>query len=223
MSTKPSKREILRKKRQAEKRRKTIIITVVAIGAIFLISLAAFVPNLIGGRSAVKESQGFSVGDPDAPVSVVNFSSFSCGFCENFSKTVEPGFIKDYVDTGRVYYRYVNLAFSSDEGTQNAAKAAYCAAEQNRFFDYRSYLYSAARVQDGFSTGNLISMASSAGLEQDTFSTCLLEDNTYQDAIAADLSLAQSVGVTGTPSFLVNGQLVFSNDLIPLVESLLNQ
>ena len=223
MSTNTSKRVVLRKKRIEQKRRKTLKTLLIAFGAVLLISLAAFIPNLLRSQSAVTGGEGFAIGDPDAPISVVNFSSFSCPFCESFSKTIEPDLINNFVDTGDVYYRYMNLAFSNDEGTQNAGIAAYCAADQNLFFQYRPYLYSAAREQNGFSISNLISMANSAGIETERFEVCLVENNDFRDALVADLRFAQSVGVTGTPSFLVNDQLVFSNELFPLLESLINE
>ena len=222
MSTNPAKRVVLRKKRMEKKRRNTIKVLVITIGVVLLISLAAIVPNLLRKQSSISGGEGFTLGDPDAPISVVNFSSFTCPFCETFSNTVEPDLIKNYVDTGEVFYRYMNLA-GSDEASQNAGKAAYCAAEQNRFFEYRSYLYSAAREQNGYTVDNLIRMANSAGLESGSFETCLVENQTIQDALFEDLRFAQSVGVTGTPSFLVNDQLVSSTQLIDLLDSLLNR
>lgn len=223
MSTNPGKRVVLRKKRIEQKRRKTLKTLLITLGAVLLISLAAILPNLLRSQSTISGGEGFTLGNPEAPISVVNFSSFSCGHCENFANTIEPDLVKNYVDTGYVYYRYMNLAFSNDEGTQNAGKAAYCAAEQNRFFELKSSLYSAAREQNGFSISNLLRLADAAGVDQGIFETCLVENTSIQEALAADLRFAQSVGVTGTPSFLVNDELVFSNQLIPLLESLINQ
>lgn len=192
----------------------------IAAGAVLLISLVIIIPNLLIGRSKNAQGYGIPLGNPQASVTVINFSSYACGHCENFSKTIEPNLIADYVEPGNVHYRYVNIAHS-DAGSRNAAKASYCAADQNRFFDYKSYLYSAVSVQDGFSDSNLIDLAGAAGLDRDLFEACF-EDSKYDNAYAEDLRFAQSVGVTGTPSFLVNGQLVFSSELIPLVDSLLN-
>ena len=223
MSTNKSKRVLLRKKRLEQKRRKTTVVIIVALGAVLLISLTIILPNLLRNRSRAVEGRGFTLGDPDAPVSVVNFSSYSCGFCEDFSETVEPEFIANYVDTGDVYYRYITIAFSGDASARNAVKASYCAGDQNRFFDFRPYLFSAVRIQNGFSTDNLVNMAANAGLDQALFETCMVDD-THKNAPIEDLRFAQSVGVTGTPSFLVNNdQLVYSSELIPLVDSLLNR
>lgn len=223
MSPNLSKRELLKKKRLEQKRRKTLTLIIVVLGAVLLIGLTIILPNLIRSRSRAAEGRGFTLGDPNAPVSVVNFSSYNCGFCEDFSETVEPEFIADYVDTGEVYYRYITIAPAGDASAQNAAKASYCAADQNRFFHFKSFLFSAVSVQNGFSTENLINLAANAGLDQVLFETCM-GDNTHNAAPIEDLRFAQAVGVTGTPSFLVNNdQLVYSSELIPLVDSLLNR
>jgi len=199
-----------------------MLLILISLGAVLLIGSAAIIPNLLQSQSSGGGGEGFTLGDPNAPVSVVNFSSFTCGHCENFSKTVEPDFVKNYIKTGNVYYRFVNLVISDDEGVQNAGKAAYCAADQNRFFDYKSHLYSASHQQDGFSPSNLVKIAETVGLDNQLFKTCLEENGTLNAAFVKDLHYAQSLGVTGTPSFLVNDQLVYANELIPLVDSLLN-
>jgi protein-disulfide isomerase len=222
LSTKTSNRELLVKKRKEEKRRKTITFTLIALGAVLLISLIIIIPNLITGRSKADSGRGFPLGDPNAPVSVINFSSYACGHCERFSTNVEPDFIASYVDTGDVYYRYLTVASPRNPTAVNAAIASYCAADQERFFDFKPYLYPAAGIQDGFSTTNLINLAETAGLDKASFEACLT-GQTHQNAPSEDFRFAQSVGVTSTPTFLVNGQLVFANELIPLVESLLNE
>lgn len=222
LTTKPNKRELLKKKRIEEKRRKRITILLIAFGAVLLISLIIIIPNLVLGRSKDASGRGFTLGDINAPVSVINFSNYSCSHCERFSTNVEPEFIANYVDTGDVFYRYITIAPPGDTAAVNAAIASYCAADQDRFFDFKSYLYTSAGIQDGFSTPNLINLAEIAGLEKGTFERCLT-GQAHQNAPTEDLRFARSVGVTGTPSFLVNGQLVFLNDLIPLVESFLNE
>lgn len=220
MSKNLNKREFLRKKRLEEKRQKTQKTIVIALAVITLIAITILLPNIITRDSISIEDRGFPLGNPNAPVSVVNFSSYNCGFCAEFSETTEKDLIKNYVETDDVYYRYVNLA--PNEPSQNAAFASYCAADQNLFFEYKTYLYRAASVQEGFSTNNLKSLAADAGLDKEAFEACL-EDNQYDDAPAKDLRYAQSVGITGTPTFLINGQLVSSREVIPLIDSLLGR
>lgn len=220
MSSNLSKREILRKKRLEQKRRRNKTIILVTLGALALIALTILLPNLISRLTRSGDGRGFPLGDPNAPVRVVNFSSYACGFCADFSENVEPSLISNYIETGDVYYRYVNLAHS-DSASLNAAKASYCAADQDQFYNYKSFLYSAVGTQEGFSPNNLVNLAEAAGLDRTGFESCM-EDSQYDTAPSEDLRYARSFGVTGTPTFLVNEQLVSSREVIPLIDSLLD-
>lgn len=216
-----SKREFLRKKRLEEKQRKIRKIIIISLAVIALIATTILLPNIITQRTSSDDGRGFSLGNPNSPVSVVNFSSYNCGFCADFSATTEIDLINNYVETGDVYYRYVNLAHN-DPASQNAAIASYCAADQNMFFEYKSFLYGAASLPEGFSTQSLVNLAAEAGLDKTTFEACL-EGSTHNLAPSQDLRYAQSLGVTGTPTFLIDGQLVSSREVIPLVDSLLGR
>jgi len=216
-----SKREFLRKKRLEEKQRKIRKIIIISLAVIALIATTILLPNIITQRTSSDNGRGFSLGNPNAPVSVINFSSYNCGFCADFSATTEIDLINNYVETGDVYYRYVNLAHN-DPASQNAAIASYCAADQNMFFEYKSFLYGAASLPEGFSTQSLVNLAAEAGLDKTTFEACL-EGSTHNLAPSQDLRYAQSLGVTGTPTFLIDGQLVSSREVIPLVDSLLGR
>ena len=219
MHTEQNQKEVLRKKRINEKRKKSLRISLIILGVLLLFGAAALLPKFISEQSRGSKDRGFPLGDPNAPVTVVQFSSYSCEFCKDFSERVEKDFIIDYVEPGLVFYQYVNIP-ANNENSQNAAKASYCAADQNLFFDYKDYLFSFANSTDGYSLINLVNYANSAGLETDKFKACL-EASTYNNAFVEDIRFAQSIGVTGTPTFLVNDQLVSSIDLIPLVDALL--
>ena len=221
LNKKLSKREILRKKRIEEKRRRTKMVILITLAVLALIAIVILLPNLISRRSGTGDGRGFSLGKPNAPVSVVNFSNYNCVFCAEFSATTERVLISNYVETGDVYYRYVNLAHNNPE-SQNAAIASYCAADQNLFFDFKTSLYEAAGRQDGFSTSNLVNLAAEVGLDRSVFEACL-EGGTHNNAPALDLRYAQSLGVTGTPTFLINGQFVSSQEVIPLIDTLLER
>lgn len=217
-----NKREYLREKRKREQRRRVVFLILAFSGAALVIVLAIVLPRLLTGNKHQAGTDGFSVGDPAAPVSVVEFSNYGCSHCRTFSEQMEDPFFAEYVETGDVYFTYVNLAGNS-ESSIAAAEASYCAAAQNRFYDYKDYLFTAASIQNGYRTDKLISYASSAGLDRDQFEACLASDQ-YADAYVQDTEYAQSVGLTGTPSFLINGsKIVYSSDLIPTVDSLLGK
>jgi len=215
-----SKREILRQKRKEQKRKRTIAFIIVVVIAIILFSSAAFLPKLLMGKTKYENTNGFSIGDPDAPVTVTEFSSYSCGHCKNYSETYESNFVATYVDTGLVYFTYINLPNSSEESLA-AAEASYCAAEQNLFFEYKEYLFTYSGSDNGFSESNLISYAASAGLDVDQFQACM-DSDLYADAYLDDYEYATYAGLTGTPSFFVNDtSLVYSSTLYETIEAYL--
>lgn len=219
MTTSKSKREILREKRKEQKRRRTLTFIFVILAAVIVFSLAAFLPKLLMKKTKYETVSGFSIGNPDAPVTVYEFSSYSCGHCKNYSENYESDFISKYVETGLVYFTYVNIP-SSTEGSLAAAEASYCAAEQNLFYEYKELLYTYSGSTNAFSTGNLVSYASSAGLDTDEFQACL-DSDIYADAYFEDYQFAQNAGLTGTPSFLVNDTLVYSSELVLKIEEYL--
>ena len=220
MKPKSTTREHLRQKRRDKKRQKFLLILLITLAVNIIFGLAVIIPKILLRTPKSKQSQGFTIGNPDAPVKVIQFSSYYCSFCKNFSENVESRFIRDYVEPGLVYYRYVNLP-GDGEASQQAAVASYCAADQNRFFDYKDLLYTYSAAEDGFSANNLNKYANLIGLDKNDFESCLY-DTQYKDAYEQDLLLAEEAGVTGTPSFLVNDQLVYSNDLFATIDSLIN-
>lgn len=221
VGSKISKRERIRQKIKEQKRRRWIIAGSLVLAAFALFAIAIILPKIIINRANYNSVEGFTMGNPDAPISVVQFSSYSCGFCAEFNQNQEPGFIAKYVDSGQVFYRYVNIP-SNNAPSQLAAKASYCAADQDGFFDYKNFLYANSASEEGFSAVNLLNYAGSAGLNPDQFQTCL-EGDTFSAAFMDDVKYAQNVGLSYTPSFLVNDQLVSASELIPMVDGLLEQ
>ncbi|MFZ3070534.1 MAG: thioredoxin domain-containing protein [Anaerolineaceae bacterium] len=212
-----SQREKLREQRKATQRKKTItwgsIVAIVAVAIVII----TFLPKWTANKELLTNQSGFSIGDPNAPVKVEEFSDFRCSHCRDFSEDLEPDFIKNYVDTNKVYFTFYNYPFLADDST-DAAEAAYCAADQNAFWQYKSLLFSNSSDQNAYSETNLISYAKLLGLDIDKFTSCLQTDQ-HLEAIAADKEYAKSLGVDSTPQFSVNGTLVFSSELDQTVEA----
>jgi len=220
LDSKLNNREMLRKKRKLQKRRSLIIFIIIVFAVIILFSAAALVPKLLLSLGRSGSNEGFAVGDPNAPVTVIQFSNYNCGYCKVFSETEEQNLIADYVDPGYVYYQYVILP-SNNEASQLASKASHCAADQEKFFVYKDLLYTYNAEVDGFSASNLIKYAGMVKMDTEVFQSCL-EGDTYANAYLNDMRAAQSAGVTGTPSFLVNDQLVYATELNETINAILD-
>lgn len=220
MSANLSKREILRRKRQEQKRRNTITFLLVAAAIIVLVLVAIFLPKYLAENSSDTATPGFSIGDPDAPVTVAEFSQYTCSHCYTFNEEQAKDFISTYVDTGKVYFTFVNIP-SSNEASLLTAEASYCAADQGKFFDFKDQVFGNFGAADAFSRDNLMGYADAAGLDVDAFTKCL-DGAKFANSYRQDVQFAQEAGVTGTPSFLINGeQLVMMSELIPTVDAYL--
>ncbi len=145
-------------------------------------------------------------GAEDAPVTVIEFADFKCGFClRHFVQTL-PILREEYIATGKVRYIYRNFPIL---GVQSrwAALAAECAHEQGRFWEYHDKLFTLAQQGQEFVRSRLKSIATELGLDSAQFDSCL-DSSKYLDEVQEDFALGQSEGVTGTPAFLINGELV---------------
>ncbi len=81
------------------------------------------------------------MGNKNAPVTIIEFADFQCPYCERWFKDVEPGIIKNYVNTGKAKLAFINYAILGQDSVA-AAEGAYCANEQGKFWQYHDYLYS---------------------------------------------------------------------------------
>ena len=162
---------------------------------------------------------GQSVGDPNAPVKVVEFSNFGCSHCRTFALENEEQLVKDYVDTGKVYFTYNVFQFSEDE-TMNAAEAAYCAGDQNHLFEMQKLLFQNSGFAGAYADSSISSYAKKLGLNMTEFNQCI-ESDAQLAKIRSDTVNARNLGVTGTPMFDVNGTIVYSTTLIETIEAAL--
>lgn len=149
-------------------------------------------------------------GNANAKVKIVEFADFRCPFCEKFFTDTEPQMLKDYVDSGKASFEFRNYAFLGPASTV-AANAAECANEQGKFWDYYEWLYKNQPDETDTSmyvTDKLSQAAGTLGMDTTQFSSCL-DSKKYDKNVSDDLALGQSVGVSGTPTFYINGtQLV---------------
>lgn len=160
------------------------------------------VPTITAVKVAVNADDPVK-GDPNAKVTVVEFADYQCPFCERFHKDVYKQLMKDYVDTGKVRFVYKNLAFLGKEST-DAANAALCAKEQNKFWEYHDYLFDnqSGENQGAFAPDKLKAFAVSVGLEPTQFNSCL-DEAKYQAQVDADQAEANKNGFNSTPSTAV--------------------
>ena len=139
---------------------------------------------------------GPSLGPDDAPVTIVEFSDYRCGYCRKAESTLEQ-LLERYPSEVRLVSRH----FPLNPVSRGAAEAAACANEQGRFWEFHRKLFASGGKVDAES---LRQYASEADLNVDAFQTCV-DERRFQADIEADLAEGREAGVTGTPAFFVNG------------------
>lgn len=156
-----------------------------------------------------------SLGDPSAPVTIVEFGDFQCPFCNRFFREAELEIIEQYVKTGKARLVYRDFTFLGGESVA-AAEAAECADEQGRFWPYHDRLYNFiwdeyfGQNRNGenvgaFSRQNLERFAADVGLDAGRFQECL-STGRYRAEVEKDTADGRAAGVSGTPTTFVNGK-----------------
>jgi protein-disulfide isomerase len=134
---------------------------------------------------------------------------------------VEPQLVQDFVVPGQVLFEYRDYAFLGDE-SREAAEAAWCANDQGLFWEMHDAIFqNQVGENDGaFVRDRLDRIAETVpGLDLDQWGSCM-DDDTYEDQVEDDTQAAAQTGVQGTPSFLVNGELLFGASYEELSETI---
>jgi protein-disulfide isomerase len=146
-----------------------------------------------------------ALGSPNAPVTVVEYASMTCPHCQAFHTTVFHQFVEQYVDTGQV--RFIFREFPLDNFAKAGAMLARCTPGENGYFTMVDLLFEtqstwtrAPNVTDA-----LFAVAEQAGFTRESFEACLTNQE-LEAGIDWSYNRGAELGVTGTPTFFVNGQ-----------------
>lgn len=222
-----SRKEIFRQQRLQQKRRERIILISAVTVVVLIVAAILIIPNLPAnpdnyerpGTIVRTRQDGLTLGDPNAPVKVVEYSDFKCSHCADFWKTQAPGVLSDYIETGKVYFTYHPTSFISEE-SYNAAEAAYCANDQGKFWEYHDYVFAnfGAILTDPL----LRAFAKDIDLDMNEFDSCYKQGK-YRQQVVDDLTSAQKNGIGSTPTFDVNGTIVDRGVVVDQIEQALAQ
>jgi len=151
-------------------------------------------------------------GDPNAQITIVEFSDFQCPFCGRFFTQTLPLIEKNYIETGKA--KFVYRDFPLPEIHPNAipaSLAAECADVQGLFWEYHDKLFENQLQWENLDKQNVVrtfeQYAEDLGADTDTFNSCL-ESGKYLDEVQNDLNDGVSYGVTGTPGFFIGNEKI---------------
>ncbi|WP_329020920.1 DsbA family protein [Streptomyces sp. NBC_00690] len=146
-----------------------------------------------------------AMGRADAPVVMIEYADFLCGYCGQFARETEPELVDKYVKSGVLRIEWRNFPIFGEE-SEDAARAAWAAGQQGRFWQFHTAAYAEGAKEKGFGKDQLKALAEEAGvLDLDRFAKDL-DSKAARAAVARDEKEAQDLGVASTPSFLINGR-----------------
>ena len=251
-SKRQERREKIRKQEQGQRLMLIGVIIILAVATVSLVvwnqakPIAAIVTVEANPRPNADHN---SMGDPNAPVQIAEYSDYQCPYCKQFYQNTEPLLVQYYISTGKVRLTYHsagnwvsgNMAQSTGAiaktESQDAALAAYCAGDQNKFWEMHDALFENNRdVEDqgSFVPRRLTEIAQSIGLDMTAYQSCY-DSGKYKDQVQQDYNDAIAAGIQGTPffvvSYTVNGQTKttpingaeFFNNFQVAIEAALNE
>lgn len=192
-----------------------VLFAVVIIGGIFMFTdgsssgsgnsgtQAPTNPTQPAGKISASIDDDPILGDPDAPVTIIEFSDYECPFCQKFWRETLPSIKSEYIDTGKVKLVYRDFPLTSiHPNAQVAAEAAECvrdaAGNDEAYFEYHDKIF---ENQHLLSETSLKTWAQQQGYNIDS----CLDSGKFKSEVQKDLVDAQSAGGRGTPYFLING------------------
>jgi hypothetical protein len=218
-----NKRDEVRTRRQSAQRRQRMITIIIIALAVIAVAIIILLPYMKPPFKGLERPQvnGNSMGDPNAPVKVEEFSDFQCPYCRMFTEEKEADFVKKYIATGKVYFTYIPYSFLGQESVR-ASEAAYCALDQNKFWEYHDILFANQGAENAgvFNDSALKGFAQNLRLNMSDFNSCFTSGK-YTQKVMDDVAYGQSKKVNATPYFIVNDNLVDMGQLDAAVDAAL--
>jgi protein-disulfide isomerase len=143
------------------------------------------------------------LGDPDAPITLVEFGDYQCHYCNVFFQSIEKDILKNYVDTGKVKIIFKDYNIIGEDSVK-ASQGAHCANDQGLFWEYHDILYSNWTGENNgwASSENLAIFAQQIGLNMNKWSECM-NKGSHSQIILKSNDDARTLELTGTPAFFI--------------------
>ncbi|MGW5274426.1 DsbA family protein [Streptomyces sp. NPDC004044] len=144
-------------------------------------------------------------GPVDAPVVLIEYADFKCGYCGKFARDAEPALVKKYVDNGTLRIEWRNFPIFGGE-SEAVARAAWAAGQQGRFWQFHAAAYTEGAKEKGFGKDRLKALAKEAGVRDLGRFVRDADGAAASAAVSKDQEEGYGIGASSTPSFLINGR-----------------
>lgn len=195
---------------------------VLLIGILLIASTVLNANKTINVTGQVDIANMPSLGDPNAPVTVVEYSDFQCPACANFANQAFESFKAAYIDTGKVRFVYHDFPLSQHAQAIPAAEAAACANDQGKYWEMNKMLFA---TQNQWSTSRdpnavFSSLAEQIGLDMNSYSSCI-SNQTHRSSVLNAQQAAINLNIRQTPTFVIDGVQYTSDKLANAIEQAL--
>lgn len=179
-----------------------------------LVALAGALLLAACSQGPSPSTDDMTLGDPNAPVKMVEYASASCTHCASFNNDVFPAFKAKYIDTGKVHYTLKEFLTPPNELAAAAFLTARCAGKEKYFTVLDAVFRSQQEIfQTGDMRGILLRVAQSAGLTEAQFNACISDEEALKALNARFERAVKQDRITGTPAFFINGKSVGEGEI----------
>ena len=234
-----SKRQLIEERRKKNRRQRTLMLTLM-IGGLVIVAAAITVAFISSSRVNLSPKDIIqpdtdqpiladrnTLGDPNAPVVIEEYSDFGCSHCADFALGTKKLIEQEYIESGQVYLVFHSVGgLLGSPATLQAAEGAYCAGDQDAFWPFHDIIFAnqVALFQNRTAdiSGTLVQFAEILDLNQDQFETCLVERK-YKELAAQDEASARQKGIDGTPTFIINGVELIGNQPFEIFQQVIEE
>ena len=149
-----------------------------------------------------------AIGDNNATINIIEFGDYQCPFCARFNQETKDDLVSKYVDTGIVRFGFKDLVINDlpkDKLSTLSAEASYCAAEQNKYWDYHDEVYRNSRGENTgwISTDSLVGFAKNVNMPNISQFTDCLNSHKFNQLVAQNDMFSKDLGLASAPTFLI--------------------
>ena len=167
--------------------------------------------TVAGQKIDVSVDDDAFIGNEKAKGTVVECSDFQCPFCRSFWSGAYQQIKKEYIDTGKIKFVYRDYPLPFHSAAQASAEASECAGDQDKFWQMHDKIFGEQAKQGtgtvAYGVSELKKWASQIGLDSAKFNQCL-DSGKYKSEVEKDLADGSAYGVSGTPTFYINGKVL---------------
>jgi protein-disulfide isomerase len=175
----------------------------------------------------VKGDAIYVLGKSDAPLTLVEFTDYQCPFCGRFETTTFPEIKKNYIDTGKVRFILRDLPLDFHPFALKAAQSVHCAGDQGKYWEMKELVF---KNQNKIDVDSLAGYAKDLSLNGDAFKSCMA-DGKHLKEIGDEAKYAASLGISGTPTFVlgkavgdsVEGRVIVGAQPLAAFEAAINE